>query len=582
MLKFVSGAVLVCGFVLLYVPASAQVVGVNPLVWQPTRGISLRDPELLKMSTGAYILTGTSLGVVEYPNGLQTTLVPTSGVPYRIAIYSPNGLRQLKPSEGFMTWNNVVYQFGDGPKMFASLPPAKDFNTATTALGRRSTYLFVPKPGASTTVGGFPLQWQMASNTALVPGVYSAIPYWDRIQKKMYLESDVRQDVNLSTTCMLGQELWPGARPDPRSLRPLVCPGRPVPLSVDPTGFDRRHPLSSEVRFEDGGGLVEGGWLYYSAVTQKYYLTYSSGAYDSADEYGGYVAVCDSPTGPCQKVMNQSGSDARRFVAGNSKNYTATGRPYPVIDAKTGVLTDVLFHAHRNADDVEVILRCTNFTTTMLEDFVAGGRSCEFDVAPTSTDVMMRIVIDYASSSGAGTVHGKGIKLADAAGTTLTNGEWFPVIQNGVKIIDPTSVAGVADRSTFPGIVVARRNGSVTIGQFSSSTNKTDYEITDGYIEVRNGSVGTTSELSTFIELHKVQPTRYVDSVPPAYDYLQATGPGVIAFGLLTAGIDTDRFQLNVLANPVAAPTLSESVTETVTSVLEQLMTKLQDLMARL
>lgn len=583
--KFVSFIVIMFVLLVNHTTVFADTSNPSPVVWQSIR-MPIRDPELFKVSSSAaYVLTGTGRGVIEFPNGAPDSLNPLNGTPFFLGFYTPDGLHELHPAQGFYTWNNVFQHFSDGPKMLAALPTVPDFNalTATTAAPstRRSTYLFVPM-GTRTTVKGFPLDWRMASNTPVVPQVYAANPYFDKVGNQMYLESDVRKDVQVKATCMLGQELWSGVRPNSRTLRELLCPGRPVATTTDITGFDRLHPLSSEVRFPDGGGLVEGGWFYYSAATQKYYLLYSSGDYSSPDEYGGYVAVCDTPTGPCKKVMNQSNSEARRFVAGSSKNYTAIGRPFPIIDGRTGVLTDVIFHARRASDNAQVILRCTNTTSMLLEDFVTGGRSCEFDTPATSTEVMMRIVLDYATSSGADTHHGKGIKLADAAGTVLRNGEWFPITQGGVTISDPTYVAALPDRNEFPGILVARKNGAVTIGQFSSSTDVTDYEITDGYIEVRNATVSTSTDPSMFIELYKFQRTRYVDTRPSVYDYMQNTAPNVIAFGLLGSGLSTDRFTVTVTPDLLRAQTVSAAVIEASSSVLSRLIIKLQELISRL
>jgi hypothetical protein len=194
---------------------------------------------------------------------------------------------------------------------------------------------------------------------------------------------------------------------------------------------------------------------------------------------------------------------------------------------------------------------------------------------------MMRVVIDYATSSiGTSTFSGKGIKLAN--GTMVGNGEWFPIKQNGQYVNDGAYLADMPDRTTFPGLVISRADGLVTFGQFSSSSVKNDYEITDGYIEIRNGSLSTSSNFTSFMELDTKQSSRYVDAaMPPAYDYLVNTAPNVVAFGLLSPGATSDRFQLQVGA-PLTSNfrTLDATVVEDRFTVIQEILAKIQSIIA--
>jgi len=348
--------------------------GRPPVVWKASDTIWIRDPNVFRTDAGHYILSGTPKTIIEYSSLNPSVFSQGNGTPYVLSILSPDGTKRIRKS-GLREWQKSFLHSKDGLIMIASLPTLKNYNQQLVSKGkRRSVFVYVPLKNGRTTKSGFPLDWRMQSNRPFLKSIYNG-DIFENSNGQLFIHTDVRQDRKKKTTCLLAQRMTRGLKLGPASV--LLCPGLAVPPDVDVTGWDRNHPFPSEVRHTDKGGLLEGGWVY-RAAPRRFYVLYSSGDYANEKLYGGFVAVCSSPMGPCIKTMNASNTDSRPFLKGSSRNYYRVGRPYPVVDAK-GRLTDIIFHARRRGAKKDDILRCTNFSSDMLTRFVAGGAGCAYD-----------------------------------------------------------------------------------------------------------------------------------------------------------------------------------------------------------
>jgi hypothetical protein len=358
----------------LLTPRVAHSADRPPVVWKASKTVWIRDPNIFRTGSGQYILAGTPKTIIEFPSLNPSVFSHGNGTPYVLSILSPDGKRRIRKS-GLHEWQKSFLRGKDGLLMIASLPTLQNYNLQRVSKAkRRSVFVFVPVANGRKTRSGFPLDWRMKSNKPFLRAIYNGDLFEDG-NRGLYLHTDVRQDKGLKTTCLLAQTM-------DRSLklgkpRVLLCPGQAVSRSVDVTGWDRDHPFPSEVRHRDGGGLLEGAWAY-RASPQRYYILYSSGDYNNETLYGGFVALCSSPMGPCVKTLNAGKTDSRPFLQGSSRHYKRVGRPYPVVD-QNGRLTDIIFHARRRNAKKDDILRCTNFSPDMLSRFVAGGPGCEYD-----------------------------------------------------------------------------------------------------------------------------------------------------------------------------------------------------------
>lgn len=352
----------------------ARAANTDPMVWDGDQNTWLRDPNLYRTKAGRYILSGTRKHIVEYPGVTPGSFEDEDGKAYPVRLFAPNGTRNLRAS-GFIEWGKKFFRSSSGVVLILSLPTVADFNTGSAPqAGRRSSYVFVPINGGRVTTSGFPLDWRMRSNQPFLRSIYNGGIY-DTGRGNVFVYADVRTDAARKTTCLRVQQMSRGLKlGEPKT---LICPGRRVPKSVDRTGWERNRPYRSEVRFGDGGGLVEGAWIYRSP-NSKYYVLYSSGDYKNNKLYGGFVAVCHRPAGYCQKTLRADGGDVRAFVKGASKNYERVGRAFPVLDGR-GQLVDIIFHARPRGGNADDILRCTNFHPGIIEAFAQGGPGCEFD-----------------------------------------------------------------------------------------------------------------------------------------------------------------------------------------------------------
>ncbi len=375
-------AALVIGLALCWPAGGVLAQEVAPVVWKGSGKTWLRDPSVFPTDSGSYILSGTNTTIIEYPGVAPGQFNADAGTAYNLRIFSPNGERNLR-KDGFNDWEKNFFRTEDGVVMIASLPPADNFDTDRPKKGRRGVYVFVPRGEGRTTEGGFPLNWQLRDNTPLVSGTYNGDIY--AADGAYYLFIDKRQDIKGDddpTTCVVSQQMSPDlvVTGEPEI---LLCPGERVQPGADLTGWERIDPMPSEERLGNDGGLIEGAWGY-DSPGGAHLVLYSAGAYKSESNYGGFVAVCATPMGACSKVMEPDGQDARTFIAPSSRNYTHIGRPFPVLDSE-GQLVDIVFHARQrgskeqDGEAVNDILRCTNFTPDILENFIAGGPACAFD-----------------------------------------------------------------------------------------------------------------------------------------------------------------------------------------------------------
>jgi len=330
----------------------------------------LRDPSIYYHQPNSYIMSGTRPFIVEFPGITPAELQSHKGRWYKLIIWSPNGKRRLR-RDGFNEWGKSFTLTRKGVVMLASLPAAIDFdydNRAKTNKRRRSVFLFEPMNKGRTTARGFPLDWRMKSNSPFLQGIYSARLF--EIQHKKYLLSDRRHDAGIKATCISILEL--DTELDKGSPQNLLCPGQ----QTGPAQWSREQPYLSEIRFEDGGGLVEGAWMHRSSAGQ-YYILYSSGDYAASRNYGGFVATCKDVMGPCRKILDHKTGRVRVFLSGSSRDYERVGRPYPVVDSR-GQLVNIIFHARIRQTNRDAIISCANFTPTIIEDFIAGGPGCEY------------------------------------------------------------------------------------------------------------------------------------------------------------------------------------------------------------
>ncbi len=357
-------------------PVNAPVALANdyPLVWQADEEKWLRDPNIFGTDAGTYIMTGTQSHVLEYQSLEAGSFEDDDGAPNLVRLFSPNGKRKLR-ADGFWEWEKKFFQSANGLIMIASLPSVDDFDTdLRKTAGRRSTYVFVQLKHGRTTASGFPLDWKLRSNDPLLMDIYNG-SIFDADEDGLFMYADVRNDKTLNTTCIRVQGMSRSL--DLKKPRFLLCPGQKVERDTDKSGWDRNTPFPSEVRFEDGGGLLEGAWAWKSP-NDKYYIFYSSGDYEDTDLYGGFIAVCKNPNGMCRKIMRDDKNDVRFFVKGSSKNYERIGRAFPVVN-KNDELVDIIFHARPRGEKADDILRCTNFHPKLIEEFTKGGPGCEFD-----------------------------------------------------------------------------------------------------------------------------------------------------------------------------------------------------------
>ncbi|MDP5307413.1 hypothetical protein [Paracoccus spongiarum] len=365
----------------LFAAGPGHAEGRGPVVWRGQGDVWLRDPSVFAADGGTYILLGTRSNLIEYPDIAPGAFNAEDGVAYDLQLYSPDGQRLLRRA-GFHSWGKKLYRSASGTVLITSLEQAGDFNRDAPKARGRSVHVFVPKADARRTRGGFPLDWRMRDNTPMIRSSYNADIYDSGDGRFVYI--DDRQDLPGNPdriTCIRVQRLDEDLvlrRKGP----PVLCPGRQVDAGRDEAGWDRARPMPSELRLEENGSLIEGGWGYASPSGQHMIL-YSAGAYRSESNYGGFVAACSAPTHGCRKTLTADGADVRPFIAPSSRNYTHVGRPFPVLD-RSGRLVDIIFHARQrganaNGEGENDILRCMNFTPDILERFVAGGPACAFD-----------------------------------------------------------------------------------------------------------------------------------------------------------------------------------------------------------
>ncbi|MCC6138145.1 MAG: hypothetical protein IT287_05905 [Bdellovibrionaceae bacterium] len=352
------------------------------VVWEPKLDEKgkyqwLRDPTTFVYKGGA-ILAGSQKWFVEYPSPESHILVAKNGTAYESTLMSPNGRRNLGTA-GFGAWSRHFFRTGTGVIMFASLPAAVDgdYNKGTVdPSGRRHLYVFEPALNSKKTAGGFPLIWKMqlkGKNLKAQPflqDVYSVHTYHDLSTQQTYIMHTARNDHSKKSSACLVSYILDRSSLALSNRQILLCPGRAVSKSYDNTGWDRSRPLPSEERYSDRGGLLEGA-RFVRRSEGIYYLLYSAGAYE--DTYGSYVAVCSSPLGPCQKVMNAQATDSRSLIE-YSPDYVRVGAAFPV--KYNAAMIDIIFHARLKGTEMDTILRCSNFKIGFLSGFVAGGPAC--------------------------------------------------------------------------------------------------------------------------------------------------------------------------------------------------------------
>lgn len=264
---------------LFVIRAPVRITNNDPLVWQARDERWLRDPNIFDTDAGTFILSGTRPHIIEYQSLALGFFEYDDGKAELVRLFSPNGKRNLREN-GYREWEKQFFRGSDGLRMIASLPTVKDFDADLFAnAGRRSTYIFVPMADGRKTASGFPLDWKLSANKPFIRDVYHG-GVFETGGETVFVYADVRNDKKINTTCIQVQSM--SRKLETKGGKFLLCPGRRVRKEKDTTGWNRNTPFPSEVRFSDGGGLVEGAWVWLSPKN-KYYLLYSSGDYQNPD-----------------------------------------------------------------------------------------------------------------------------------------------------------------------------------------------------------------------------------------------------------------------------------------------------------
>ena len=332
----------------------------------------IRDPSIYQFMDNVFVMTGTNRYLVEFWGASPRDFTTCVGTAYETELFSPDGRRNLR-SFGFLEWDKFFITTPHGIRMLSSLKPSLSGSYNRGFVNRnlpRQLVAFRPVKNGRKTPSGFFLDWIMISDRPVLANSYSGRVYSTGLDGT-FLIHPKRFDNFLRSTCQVVRRI------DLETLTvgpfvKILCSG-----NMTEYDWDTDRPFPSEVRFSDGGGLIEGGWFYYSQKLKTYFLLYSSGDYASKNNYAGFVATCESPLTPCRKIYDDRLGRVRVFLKGSSRNYVKVGRPYPVVE--NGKLVDIFFHARRRGDKKDSILRCQNFLPDMLEKFLDGGPGCLFD-----------------------------------------------------------------------------------------------------------------------------------------------------------------------------------------------------------
>lgn len=351
-------------------------------VWTGDDGAhTLRDPVVYKNNNESFIISALGY-IAEFKDVYNMT--PYTGKGYKLNLYDSSGEKIINKKNdpwgmNFYNWDGKIYMyvsFQPPPDYDFSLPPSK-------ANSFRRIYAMVPKENSKYTKGGFPLDWKLNSSRPLFFdgdfSNYTKDAYDGRIfthEDAVYLLNDhTKANTAKAAVCMYSRKMLGPVKVDSEEYE-LVCPGK---WNAGLNKWNTESPYPSEVRFGDGGGLVEGAWGYYDFGAKKIYLFYSSGAYESKDNYGGFLAVCENLTSHCEKVLTKDEREIKQLTPAAGKGFFMMGRPYPLIIGQK--LYDILFHGRSELNYNDTVLRCSNFpplSDNFLRDFENGNNNgCE-------------------------------------------------------------------------------------------------------------------------------------------------------------------------------------------------------------
>lgn len=339
---------------------------------------SVRDPMVFAFGERTTILAGTGDKIVEY-DVAAPDIATGRGKGYQLGFFQdgkPFARANIQPWEvGFHRWES-------GPAtgklyLYCSLwtPAVRwDFTKPDTTRDDRRAFAFVPLASTRRTAGGFPLDWTIENDGRPIYDDGTAGVDVVEIDGTGYLLGERRlhqlDEDGYEATCLVSRKMInPTSAPVESTL--LLCPGR----YLGDGRWDVRHPYPSET-IKPNVSLVEGTRIYRSKLNGTYYAFYSSGDYNSRDNYGGFIAVCKDLGSPCSKLM--AGDDVRVLIPGALPDgHTMVGRPFPIATA-TG-LANIAFHARHPIDRGDDILRCSpsrELGDQFLVDFEAGRATC--------------------------------------------------------------------------------------------------------------------------------------------------------------------------------------------------------------
>jgi len=169
------------------------------------------------------------------------------------------------------------------------------------------------------------------------------------------------------------------------------------------------------------------------------------------------------------------------------------------------------------------------------------GPSCDF-ICPAPSlveEVMARIVINRAFASSSD-LNSKKILVND---TTINSGDWFPLTKNGERILDARTPLTVSGANTFPGLIVTRQSTGVNVYSIGRHESIKSFEITDGYLEIKNTTLKADS-------LKKIQFENHASST--VYDHVERSSDTKYTFGMFV-DVDFDGFVINY-TDPTYSP----------------------------
>lgn len=354
-------------------------------VWTGDDGaFTLRDPVVYNNKNKSFIISALGY-IAEFKDVYNMT--PKTGKGYKLNLYDSDGKKII--NEKNAPWGMNFYDWDGKTYMYVSFQPPRDYNFSlppSKTNNFRRIYVMVPAQGTKYTEGGFPLDWKLNSSRPLFfdgdflnreKDAYDARIF--KHDKEVFLLIDHTKPKTLkSAVCMYSRKML-GPTEISLDEYELVCPGKWMP---ELSKWDIEHPYASEVRYEDGGGLVEGAWGYYDFGAKKIYLFYSSGAYESNDNYGGSLAVCENFTSHCEKVLTKDEREVKQLTPAAGKGFVMMGRPYPLIIGQK--LYDILFFGRSELNFNDTVLRCSNYlpiAENFLRDF-ENGKNNGCDIWP--------------------------------------------------------------------------------------------------------------------------------------------------------------------------------------------------------